>query len=310
MSYQESLKGNHRFFYPDARLGRVSRNVPKSPADTPDPVPGRHEGILGQSVRRLATFAATRKKAAGCVLAVVGGLSWYMAPLGKDITLADVLGEEGYWETVPPADYYLPGTINTIEVRSDGRIAVYPTCKIDPELLSKLTLQSHTIDRTFAERLNKKFAVVDWIKGLLPIDIEGDKSETLNLSLRNSTILQISDEELLQVQREVIKGSCREAIEISINSGATVCQTRSAIRGDLVYDIEHEKQGSVHVKVPSSSGLQLEPKEGDTDRVAGQGLIYGVNFMRHGIVLDTPDAKPSECQVSFNKKKVKNDIRT
>src|SRR5262249_31901289 len=65
---------------------------------------------------------------------VVGVLIWFILPLGKDLALADLLSEQGYWETVPPADYYLPGTINTIEVRSDGRIAIHPTCKIDTEL--------------------------------------------------------------------------------------------------------------------------------------------------------------------------------
>jgi hypothetical protein len=315
MSYQQSLKANHRF------LRRVSKDdVLKSPSATPARVAIPQEGILGQSVRRLATFVTTRKKTAACVLAIVGGLSWFMAPLGRDTTLADFLGEEGYWETDPPADYYLPGTINTIEVRSDGRVAIHPTCKIDPELLSNLTLQSHTIDRTFAERLSKKFAVADWVKELLPIEMKGDKAKTFNLSLRNSTILQITDEELLLVQRTVVKDSCREAIEISIHSGATVCQTRAAIKGDLVYDTTYEKHGSVQIKDPGSSDLQLEPKQENTDRVVGQGLIYGVNFASLGIVFNTtPDAKPpypngisgtaADCRVG-SEKNVRNDIRT
>ena len=306
MSYQQFLKADHRFFSPDVRPRRVSKDALKTPTSARA---SRPERILGQSVQRLATFVTERKKTVGCVLAIVVGVSWYFAPMGKNVTLADLLGKEGYWETVPPADYYLPGTINTIEVRSDGRVAIFPTCKVDPEVLSKLTLQSHTIDRTLAERLNKKFAVGDWIKELLPIELEGDKAKSVNLSLQNSTILQITDEDLLQVQKDVVIGSCREAIEISINSGATVCQTRAAIMGDIVYDITNEEHGSIHVKEPGSSGLRLEPKQGNTDRAVGRGLIYGVNFAPHGIVLNTPDAKPSDCQVG-SKKKVQNDIRT
>jgi hypothetical protein len=298
----------------------VSKDVLKSASATSTLVASPQEGVVGQSVRRLAAFVTTRKKTAACVLAIVGGLSWFMAPLGRDTTLADFLGEEGYWETDPPADYYLPGTINTIEVRSDGRVAIHPTCKIDPELLSKLTLESHTIDRTFAERLSKKFALADWIKEVLPIEMEGDRARSFNLSLRNSTILQISDEELLLVQRAVVKDSCMEAIEINIRSGATVCQTRAAIKGDLVYDTTYENHGSVHVKDHGSSGLQLEPNQGNKDRVVGQGLIYGVNFASLGIVFNTtPDAKPphpdaipgtaADCRVGSTKN-VKRDIRT
>jgi hypothetical protein len=302
MSYPQSSIANNPFHYPDARSGGISKGVRRSRLAVLNRVAGRQEGPLGQALGRLRTFVKTRKKTAGCALAAIAGLIWFMAPLGKSVTLSDLLAEQGYWETVPPAEYYLPGTINTIEVRSDGRIAIYPTCKIDPDLLNKLTLQAHTVDRTWAGRLSKKFVMMDWIRELLPIEIEGDKAKSFNLSLRNSTILQISDEELLQVQREVVKGSCLEAIEISINSGATVCQTRAAMRGDLVYDITYESGGSVRVKDTGSSSLQVEPKEGNSDRVVGQGLIYGVNFAPHGIVFNTPDAKPADCRVDAKKK--------
>jgi hypothetical protein len=308
MSDQQYLSVDHPFFYPNVRR-----------MGAPDRVAGSPEGILGIA-RRLAALVIARKKTVACMFATVLGLMWFIGPVGRQTTLADFLGEAGYWETDPPADYYLPGTINTIEVRSDGKVAIHPTCKIDPELLSKLTLESHTIDRTFAERLSKELAITDWIKEMLPIEMEGDKAKTFNLSLRNSTILQITDEELLLVQRAVIKDSCREAIEISIRSGATVCQTRAAIKGDLVYDTTYEKHASVHVQGPGSSGLQLQPQEENAERVVGQGLIYGVNFASLGIVFNiAPDAKSpypdrvpdtaADCRVG-SKKNVKNAIRT
>jgi hypothetical protein len=104
----------------------------------------------------------------------------------------------------------------------------------DTTALSKLTQQSRTLDRTLADRLGKKFVIVNRIEELLPIDVEGGKTKNLALSLQNSTILQITDDELLQVQRQVVQGDCREAIEQNISNGATVCQTREAIKGDLV----------------------------------------------------------------------------
>src|SRR5262245_52554886 len=70
-------------------------------------------------------------------LAISAVLAWFLIPFSKDAVLADLLRDQGYWETVPPAEYYLPGSINTIEVRSDGRIAIHPTCKIDAELLNR-----------------------------------------------------------------------------------------------------------------------------------------------------------------------------
>jgi hypothetical protein len=301
MSHQPSLKASASSMHLEARGRRVSKGVLKSPAAISADVSGEHEGLIKQSIRHLTTFATTRKKAAVYALVMVGALSWFMAPFAKGVTLGDLLNEEGYWEIVPPAESYVPGTINSIEVRSDGRIDIHPTCKIDSELLSKLTQQSRTLDRTLADRLSKKFVIVNRIEELLPIDVEGGKAKSLALSLQNSTILQITDEELLQVQRQVVQGDCREAIEQNISNGATVCQTREAIKGDLVYEVTYEEHGSVHVKNPSSLELKLEPKREDADRVTGRGLIYGVKFAPYGIVLNTPDAKPADCRVPFRR---------
>jgi hypothetical protein len=183
-------------------------------------------------VRKVSSPSKTRYAIAG--LAVVGVFIWFLLPFGKDLAFADLLSDQGFWETVPPADYYLPGTINTIEVRSDGRIAIHPTCKIDSKLLDRMTLRSRTINRTLAERLNKGFDVSDRINGALPIEINGHKAKSLSLSLQNSIILQISDEELLLLRKEIVKDTCKEAIEWNLNNGATVCQTRAALKGDHV----------------------------------------------------------------------------
>src|SRR6476660_5779013 len=216
MSYHQSLSATHLFHHTSARAKRPSKTVVKAPAFT-----HAHDGgDMAQRARWLASLVTKRKKTTACILAVVGGLIWFAAPFPKEFTLTDLLREQGYWEAVPPAEYYLPGTINTLEVESDGRIALHPTCKINPELLSKITLQSRTVDRSLAEKLSKKFVVTDKIKDFLPIEIRGAKARSLDLSLRNSNILQTTDEELIQIQREVVTGACQEAIEINIKNGA------------------------------------------------------------------------------------------
>jgi hypothetical protein len=254
---------------------------------------------MEQSIRRLASFV-TKKKFAGGALAVVGILIWFLMPFGRDAALADFLSEQGYWETVSPAESYLPGIINTIEVKSDGKIAIHPTCEIDPDLLARMTKHSQTVDRTLEERLNKGFDVSELIKQLLPIGLEGHKVKKLKLSLQNSSILQITDEELMLVRKEVIKGSCQEAIEWNINSGAAVCQTRAALMGDLVYDITYEAGVSAHEKKAADS--TLKENQGKADQMGGKGLIYGVNFVPRGILLNTPDPKPADCQVGSRNK--------
>jgi hypothetical protein len=181
MAYQPSLKANRRLLCLEARPRRVSKGVLKSPSAISAGVSGEYEGIVNQGIRRLTTFVTTRKKAAVYALAIVGAVCWYMAPFAKDKTWTDLLHDQGYWEIVPPAESYVPGTINTIEVRSDGRIEIHPTCDIDNELLSNLTRQYRTLDRTLEDRLSKKFAIAD-----LLIGIEGGKAESRVLSLQNS----------------------------------------------------------------------------------------------------------------------------
>jgi len=296
MSSRQFLGVTHLSNHLSSRAKGPAKTVGKARPTTHARTPDHHDGGIAQTIRRLATFIKTRKKTAACILVVVGGLIWFAVPFPNEFTLTNLLREQGYWETVPPAEYYLPGTINTIEVQSGGRITLHPTCKIHPGLLSKITLQSRTIDRNLAERLNKKFVVTDKMKDFLPIEIRGAKARSFDLSLRDSNILEITDEELFEIQRELVGGSCEKAIEININSGATVCQTRSALRGDLFYDISYETKGSAHVKDPES-GFQIEPGQGNEDQVVGKGLIYGVSFMSHGIVLNTPDAKPADCRM-------------
>src|ERR1700737_2637551 len=169
MSHHQSLSATHLLPCPAVVPKQASKRFGPRPNRTGACSPGRssiharvssgHVATMEQSsVRRLVSYV-TKKKVAGCALAVAGSLIWFLMPFGKDFALVDLLSEQGYWETIPPAEYYLPGTINTIEVRSNGKIAIYPTCKIDSELLAKMTLHSQTVDRTLAERLNKRFDV-------------------------------------------------------------------------------------------------------------------------------------------------------
>jgi hypothetical protein len=250
----------------------------------------------------LLSFAAKRWLPIAMVaVAGIAALIWFW-PSGNDIALAKLLSERGYWAIDAPAEFYVPGTINTIEVRSDGRIALHPTCKIDPDALAKMTIQSRTIDQTLTERLNKKFDVTGRMQDLVSAGLGGNKAQRLDMSFRNSSILDLSDQELLQVQHDVIRASCQEAIEWNIHSGATVCQTRSALKGDLIYDITYQRGLSVEeqgqLTADAAAKLKLDADRGRTNRLLGNGLIYGVQLMPGGILLNTPDAKPMDCRVS------------
>jgi hypothetical protein len=282
MSYQRPLNASR----PSHRAKRAARSS------------------LATAKKLAPLLSVAAKKWPAIAMAAVAGIAaliWFW-PSGKDVALANLLSERGYWAIDAPAEFYVPGTINTIEVRSDGRIALHPTCKIDPEVLAKMTIQSRTIDQTLTERLNKKFDVTARMQDLVSAGFGGNKTRRLDMSFRNSSILDLSDQELLQVQHDVIRASCQEAIAWNINSGATVCQTRSALKGDLIYDITYQRGLSVEeqgkLTAEAAAKLKLDADHDRTDRLLGNGLIYGVRLMPGGIMLNTPDAKPMDCRVS------------
>jgi hypothetical protein len=239
----------------------------------------------------LAVFAAT----------FAGGLIWFLLPLRGEHALAELLREQGYLEIAAPADFYLPGTIHTIELRSDRKIVLHPTCTIGPELLAKITLQSPTLEHNLSQRMAKEFDVSAQMRDLVAATVGGDKVAQLKLSLQRSSILQITDEDLLRVQQEIIKGACQDAIAWNISSGGLVCQTRSALKGDLVYDIVYrdeltaEEKGKLTAEV--AAALKLKADQERADRMSGTALIYGVRLMPAGILLNGPNAKPVDCRV-------------
>ncbi len=287
MSQQRSLSASYLFQGAEIKARRASRPRPWVTARWLE---------LFQS---LITKKNLPKTMGG--VSIVCGLIWFLQPLGDSHALADLLGEQGYWEIAAPAEFYVPGTINTIEVRSDGKIELHPTCTIDPELLAKMTLKSRTIDRDLAQRLDKKFDVSAQLQDLVSAGMGGKKTAKLNMSFRNSSILNVADEDLWRVQREVVKEACREAIEWNINNGGRVCQTRSALKGDFVYDISYQEGISAEEKgkltADLAATLKLAADQDRSDRMLGNGLIYGVKLMPAGIVLDTVHAKPADCRV-------------
>jgi hypothetical protein len=132
--------------------------------------------------------------------------------------------------------------------------------------------------------------------------MEASKIAKLSVSLSNSSILDVTDEDLLRIQHEVIKGSCEEAIAWNLKSGARVCQARSALRGDLVYDVSYRQGVSIDeqgkLTADLAAALKAKTDQGQAKQVIGHGLIYGMQLMPAGILPNTPDAKPVDCPMS------------
>ena len=96
--------------------------------------------------------------------------------------------------------------------------------------------------------------------------------------------------------RMVIKDSCKRAIEINISSGATVCQTRAARMGDLVYNLIYAADLAAQ-ESDGSHTAGAKAGQATAERIVGKGLIYGVSFAPRGISSAGSEAKLADCRI-------------
>ena len=260
----------------------------------------RREAIGWTLRERLRSLDARLWIGIGAGAVALAAVALWFLTSAPDRGLADLLEELGYREIAAPADFYVPGTIHTIETRADGKIALHPTCTIPTDLLAGMTFESRTVDRSWEHRLDKSFDVSAHVRNLLVGGVETGKVSRLELSLRNARILHATDEDLWRVQHQIIKDQCREAIDWNIRNGGLVCQTRAAMRGDLVYDIVYRDGVSVHEKgkltAEVAASLKLDTDQQRADRMLGNGLIFGVKLMPAGIA-SSASAQPADCRV-------------
>ena len=256
-------------------------------------------------LNRFSNFLSSLSGGNRFAFTVIGGLTfislsiWYLQPSDHGRALADLLARQGYYEIATPAELYVPGTINTIEVRSDGKVELHPTCKADARMLAKITMKSRTVDHDLALGLNKKFDVSGKMQNLVSATIGSNRSAKLDMSLQNSYILLATDEDLVRLQHELVKDTCQEAIELNIKNGGIVCQTRAALKGDLVYDVNYtqelaiEERGKLTTELAGT--LNLSADQDRADRMQGNGLIYGIKLMPTGIISNDPTSAPTRC---------------
>jgi hypothetical protein len=248
----------------------------------------------------MAAWVKKSRSVMGAVsIVAVGFFIWFLWPTGE--TVADFLQPFGYLEIVPPSNFHGPGTINTIEIISDKRIKLHPTCEMDTQILTHLTRTSNTVDRDLVQKLSKSFNISAQIKKIISLEIAEDQAKDIFISLKDVKILNISDEALHKLQRQFVKDDCQEAIAFNLRNGGVVCQTQAAIEADVVYKILYKENVSVSeqgkLTKNIASKFNIEAGQDTVDEVIGKRLFYGVKLAPYGILLNSPDVKPANCRV-------------
>jgi len=217
----------------------------------------------------------------------------------KKQTITAILSETGYFEVVPPSTFGGPGTINTIEYLSNGRLELHPTCDVDPTILTGKIQKSPTIDRDLKQTLEKNLDVSAQVRDKLSAVAGMQQVDSIHLKLENASILLISDESLISTRNALLKAECEDAITQNISSGGVVCQTRSVLEADVVYEIKYHNKISMEERAKLTSEiaakLDLEAHEGEDDKVSGSQLFFGIRLSPNPIVLKTAAGEIKPC---------------
>jgi hypothetical protein len=221
-------------------------------------------------------------------IAVVMFAVWAEYPRKKQ-TITAILSETGYFEIVPPSTFGGPGTINTIEYLSSGRLELHPTCDVDPALLADKIRKSPTVDRDLKQSLEKNLDVSALVKDKLSAVTGMQEVSSVNLKLENASILLISDEALNAARSAMLKAECEDAITQNIINGGVVCQTRSVLEADVVYEIKYHDKISMEERAKLTSEiaakLDLDAHQGGDDKMSGSQLFFGIRLSPNPILL-------------------------
>jgi hypothetical protein len=233
-------------------------------------------------------------------IALVMVAVWFAWPRQGKETITAILLETGYFEIVPPTTFGGPGTINTIEFLSNGKVEMHPTCDVESGFLAGKIQRSQTIDRELKQSLEKKLDVSAEVREKLEAVAGISQISSINLKLENANILLVSDETLISARHALLKGECEEAVIENISNGGIVCQTRSVLEADVVFEIKYDDTVSIGERAQLTSEaatkLNLDARQDADNRISGHQLFFGVKLAPKPIVLGS-NAGELKCNV-------------
>ena len=236
-------------------------------------------------------------------IALVMVAVWFTWPRQGKGTITAILLETGYFEIVPPTTFGGPGTINTIEFLGNGKVEMHPTCDVAPGLLADKIQKSQTIDRELKQSLEKTLDVSAEVREKLEALAGITQISSIHLKLENANILLVSDESLISARHALLKGECEDAVIENVSNGGVVCQTRSVLEADVIYEIKYDDTVSIgeraKLTLEAAAKLNLDAHQDADNRISGHQLFFGVKLAPKPIMLGS---NPNEIKCTVLKK--------
>jgi hypothetical protein len=198
-------------------------------------------------------------------------------------TPAEVLNRNGYLEIRPATNFGGPGTIVTVDLKTDNFVMMHPTCNMDGAEVSSLWQSSPSVDTNIASELSGEFKLgLDMLKRA-GLDVGGNLIKEIDMTFTNTKVLVLSDESRFGLEAKYLKGDCLHAVlRITEVDKKCVTQPISAMQADINYHVKFSDKidASDKAKILSkvSGALTTDGRTDTSDSIIGRGLFVGMKL--------------------------------
>jgi hypothetical protein len=218
--------------------------------------------------------------AAAIVMAAIGLPAYVFLTSMDQSYLDEAIKKVQFYPITPPTTLRAPGTIYV--VNRDGQ----PTsalCEVNPTRLKDFIHESLT-ETQVAQALRKASFTADAsVEQNLKARVKGDIIESVNLSLEDVSVLEVSIANLRTLAAEMQNDSaCAESIVEYLSAGEYVCQGQQVLKATTKYSIQTKRDAEGHASQEITSAVRatIDPNanfDGSSVK-AGVGLYYGMRL--------------------------------
>jgi hypothetical protein len=219
--------------------------------------------------------------AAILLLPPLGMATWYgmSRTSDKDDQITRILIDYGYVAVTPPSRLFGPGTITTVETLPNGTLQLHLACRMNDDALAAMWQKSTTLNRRLVTDVKQTF---DSSANALEVTSRttGERIKDTDFSLQDISIVTMSDDNLIDVRSQYLKGNCEEAVIWNLRTGASVCQPEEVLEADIVYRKEFEDAlggaGTLDLAKQAAGSANITQHVSEANEVQGDHLFLGV----------------------------------
>jgi hypothetical protein len=241
-------------------------------------------------------------------LTIVAGIGIYFVASAWDRpqrvgeTPSDILRRSGYLEIRPATDVGGPGTLITIDVKTNDYVMLHPTCNMDWREVSGLWQTSPTSDTEIAHQLEGEFKLGAEALRNAGFDLSANAVRALHIKFQNTKVVWLSDETRMDLGSRYLKDNCLKAVvQVSSKDKKCVTQPISAMQADVAYRVEFSDGVAASEKAKVLGGVSgtLTGSGAATgnDSIVGKNLFVGLKL--NGWCIVPNDGQPGASVASL-----------